>query len=643
MKKSLLSKVPVKKATKAYVSLAKRVNVERYLISAEIIKINGNATLVMYFYNISDVKNGSKKAAFRTFITYDDYITQNLYTNKWKTGCLMNLLYYHWYKYCIIADNKSSDIIKKFLKTNNEPLQEIASLQEKIMAKRLFKKHQIIIDKIDKQMEKVPELPEDFYTWIDETVLLKSRYIYYTYKPGKKKLDGYCTHCKTDVTVEGPKHNKTGICPHCGSPVTFKAIGKSHNVSDYAEAVIIQKVDDGIIARYFKLYKNYYDHYKEPTLSCNEMTRDFYDKAGEIRMYEWLKFMQTREYRWCNGRYKYGYNNAILYKSNLDEVLSNTVFKYSAIKKYAEYKSSEGFDPYNYFTMYKKYPAIEYLVKLGLYKLVDIAICGYPYDYNTIMNMEGKTFKEVLNINKLQLATAKRINANIRELEVIKKAAAYNVTLTDEQIHLIAQFHHYDEILWVAQKYTTINRIIKYLKSQITETMRITDIYNDWRDYINNCKILQYKLSNEFVLFPKNLKDAHDIAYKLLKESRTQILNKAINKISHKLNKVYSWEYKNYLIVVPDSADAIIREGQILHHCVGTYVEKVAREESVILFLREKEKPEKPFYTIEVNPYSKEIMQCRGMSNTAMTEEIKNVVNKYFCQKLKPILSRQAA
>ena len=49
----------------------------------------------------------------------------------------------------------------------------------------------------------------------------------------------------------------------------------------------------------------------------------------------------------------------------------------------------------------------------------------------------------------------------------------------------------------------------------------------------------------------------------------------------------------------------IIKEGEQLHHCVGSserYWDRIERRESYVLFLRHTSDPDKPYYTLEVEP-----------------------------------------
>lgn len=79
--------------------------------------------------------------------------------------------------------------------------------------------------------------------------------------------------------------------------------------------------------------------------------------------------------------------------------------------------------------------------------------------------------------------------------------------------------------------------------------------------------------------------------------------------------------FKRSQLVEKKSGEEIKEEGRTLHHCVGTYVERVARGETMILFIRRIEKPAEPFYTMEFR--DGKVVQCRGKHNCAMTKEIK--------------------
>ena len=67
----------------------------------------------------------------------------------------------------------------------------------------------------------------------------------------------------------------------------------------------------------------------------------------------------------------------------------------------------------------------------------------------------------------------------------------------------------------------------------------------------------------------------------------------------------YEYENEEYKILVPDTMIDIVKEGRALHHCAGSserYFDRIESRETYICFLRRKEAPGIPFYTIEVEP-----------------------------------------
>ena len=94
------------------------------------------------------------------------------------------------------------------------------------------------------------------------------------------------------------------------------------------------------------------------------------------------------------------------------------------------------------------------------------------------------------------------------------------------------------------------------------------------------------------------------------------------------------------MVVVPNDLFSIKEEGHVLRHCVGTYVSKILEEESIILFIRKTEDPEKSFYTLEVK--EDQIKQCHGYRNKDMTKEVERFVEEYKKAVLQPIRLKQA-
>ena len=85
-----------------------------------------------------------------------------------------------------------------------------------------------------------------------------------------------------------------------------------------------------------------------------------------------------------------------------------------------------------------------------------------------------------------------------------------------------------------------------------------------------------------------------------------------------------------YIAIIAKSPAELIKEGDILHHCVGKmgYDQKFAREESLIFFIRNKETPNSPFVTIEYSIKNKKILQCYGDHNSQPQKEVFDYIHK---------------
>ena len=68
---------------------------------------------------------------------------------------------------------------------------------------------------------------------------------------------------------------------------------------------------------------------------------------------------------------------------------------------------------------------------------------------------------------------------------------------------------------------------------------------------------------------------------------------------------MYEYADENYTIIVPERIEDVFNEGNQLNHCVGNserYWDRIERRESYIMFLRKTADPDKPYYTLEVEP-----------------------------------------
>lgn len=77
----------------------------------------------------------------------------------------------------------------------------------------------------------------------------------------------------------------------------------------------------------------------------------------------------------------------------------------------------------------------------------------------------------------------------------------------------------------------------------------------------------------------------------------------------------FCYKDKDFEIIAPESGEEVIAEGRILDHCVGSYVDRIAKGETIILFMRKRSDPQKPFYTLNISPDGTRLIQAHGYKN----------------------------
>jgi hypothetical protein len=75
-----------------------------------------------------------------------------------------------------------------------------------------------------------------------------------------------------------------------------------------------------------------------------------------------------------------------------------------------------------------------------------------------------------------------------------------------------------------------------------------------------------------------------------------------------------SWQKGDWMAVIPENAEALAIEGERMHHCVGTYGERFAKGDTHIIFIRHKERLDKPVLTVEIDTRGR-MVQCYGFND----------------------------
>lgn len=265
-----------------------------------------------------------------------------------------------------------------------------------------------------------------------------------------------------------------------------------------------------------------------------------------------------------------------------------------------------------------------------------------------IMNREGTSPREILGLTKTQWKMYTKYGCSIDSVrngfneEADKRAInllAYVKTLEVEfgidkiRIFVEREFEYlYGKNPWripalrVAKQYNipekTLIRYI-YFECDVSQGLSTRDAIDQYEDYIRMTVEMGYE---RFDRYPKFLRTAHDIA---ARNYRIKLDEEQLKEWDERLegNKKFESVVGDYKVFPPEKPEDLVREGNVLGHCVGSYVDKVRKGISTILFLRERQDLECPLVTIEVR--DKRIVQARGKMNNPPTQDQKQAVKKF--------------
>ncbi|MCL2106428.1 MAG: PcfJ domain-containing protein [Oscillospiraceae bacterium] len=638
-----------------------------YILRTAVRNIAGQRVLAVYLYDRQAAAQGDTAPCYTVFQTRRDYITaENMEGGalKWRSSCLDNLLGGWPRKQCAFYTQKDQERVIRFCELDEvSGLNALALLQARIMA--THRRERIIARerKIIETMERVPAKPRDLKGWIHREVL--PAYVIYTYRKGKKRLDGWCTSCRHDVKVEGARHNAEGHCPRCGRAVTFKPAGRVGKLYDRATAQVIQRTGGNeLLLRIFKAGKSYRP-YRGAKEDVWENARFFirWDDSGEISIEPYYDSYKGITTRWRPGE-RPGMSPWVrtfeqdacgsLYLRGLGEVLAGTPWQYSQMQAFYAH-DHEPLEVLPYLQRYVQRPFIEYLVKLGLYKLAQYAVYGSSRTHvDNTLNFRGRNPREILGVRLEDIPLLQSLDASPEQLTLLRALRGQGIR-AEESLLRWYEAHGVSEEGDILRplRYTTPFKLTRYIENQF-ERLREQkteygmpryreprNVLSEYRDYLGIGKALGYDLKNTFVLFPRDLRKAHDTATNLYRPKKDTYVEKAIGAAYPELTKQYGCSRGGFAVIAPQTAKEIVAEGHALRHCVGTYTERMARDEYAILFLRRTADLNAPFVTLRVK--DGRLVENRGLQNGDPPADAQKFLKRWERDVLQSAPARMAA
>lgn len=646
MQKKELLKLPMMKVTEEMRKAAEETRTYSYWRNPNIIgpkyqkyyrakKTGGVLEIAIFTWG--RIVAGENEPTYRVFLHDGKYDTWETEAEKWRTANIEHLWDFrekseeekaaygtHWYK------EHDRKLIVDF--TGSEK-QDIHSA---VLEWQQYKKHRGETEVIDAAMSLIPDIPKDFEKWAFTDAV--PQYMYYEY--GKRI--GLCTCCgKHHELKEQPKYGKEGICPGCKRKVQYRTYKKKGRIHDWEYAALIQKIPGGYVLRFFALNQLIEQGTRSYGGMSEKIRITYNEQWNRQAIYSYHRYKMTNKIRWCNG---YEYLSAYggrkeeercrLYPRNLRKILKGSKLEYSGMPEFA--RTGIEFYQQDFIDKAKEYAGIEKLIKAEFYNLTNSCI---SYGIRAPIDLYQKRVKKVLGLTGEYYNLIRDKDPTWREYEVTEQCQDVGIRATWEQIQRMAQ---YARNFAIYMRHSTPHKMLKYiegLKSEGPCAMRNQEV-NNYHDYLQLAAGLGYNLDDDWILYPKNLKERHDQLTEEQNERKVELEKESDDKKDRKLKRTikrkgwtrYEMETEKLLIRLPECAHEIRKEGNAQHHCVATYMDRMVAGETCILFIRKKEDPDKSYYTVEVK--DDEVIQVRGKYNAAPSEDVEEFM-KIFKRNLR--------
>lgn len=623
-----------------------------YIIRTAVRNIAGQRILVLYIYQRESILAGSIKPRWVMFHSRDDFATLSFREDAkatWQCSTLGSLDRIGGFdSKCAFYRQQDESRVARFCKCERGAISMLGYLQRLISYRkeleRKWKKQRAIIDR----MKYVPVLPRDLKGFIHREVM--PQYIFYDYQ---RKAPGhaYCTACRHEVRIAAAKHNTSGLCPRCKKKITFKCRGRRGRIFDRETVQVLQKAEgNGLVLRIIKVYRSFADSDIPNHFEIWENARQFItlSSSGQCSVDAYYYHYKAGYdlTPWCNGyrpvfdRWKYNFTadmSGVLYQRNLSDTLKDTPWAYSQLEAFSGIASFSGVA--TFLSAYIKRPKIEHLIKMKLYRLVSgIIYGGYSYSALQAININGENMRAILGIDRPYFPLLRELNPSIDQLHLIRQLLQADHKPSTEQIKwFIASKISNADAAKELLAHMSVHKLQRYVEQQFApedeaalkrvDYYKMNTLITDYHDYLCMCKELQYDVKNSFILFPRELKAAHDSVAKTLKDKRTAEHEKAIAGSFDEWQKRYQYQSKELMMIPPHSAKEIVDEGAALHHCVRLYVKNVAEKKSVILFVRSVDEPDKSLCTVEVK--DGQVTQARGFDNEEPPAQITAFIEQW--------------
>jgi hypothetical protein len=232
--------------------------------------------------------------------------------------------------------------------------------------------------------------------------------------------------------------------------------------------------------------------------------------------------------------------------------------------------------------------------------------------------------KEILDSNDLNDIDNKTFDTVLDFLQEIKSKTWYNQLYAREALETTTKVYSREvmiNMIPTIKKFVDVEKTceIMYSNYSYTSTVLATRLYVD---YIRTVNLLgaSSTMRPHFKTFD-DIKRMHDDAAMAYNVQKDKIENK---KFCSHIPKWKEWEWnsddENFVVVCPLLPKDLATEGIELHHCVKSYIQRVAEGTTNIMFIRKRDEKNVPFFTVEITNDGS-IQQVHGFANRNASTE----------------------
>lgn len=500
-------------------------------------------------------------------------------------------------------------------------------------------------EKMKKILESLPKEDPKLDDWIREECVIPAFIIY-----NSKTDAAVCTRCGStnlNGTIYKGMHGEGIRCPECEAEVQLlsEGLGRAGR-SDFFRLLTWDRKGKTVYGRLYEIEASF-ERPGPPALHkwlsalyiVNARERSYYKHKPECyyASENWERYKTFNipappggmGYCWTT-KYTFTYMKV----DGLEDVFRKSDLKYLWIPGWCDHMPPEEMVRYIGYGMRQQ--SIELMVKAGFTALVMERLKGRKN--GNIVNWQGKSLERILRLPKRHVRKMQQMNACTRDLQVFRKMTEEEREIVSalmiEELSGYVRYGDMDALRKRIGKLTPYLKWLKYMDMQVTDKTGI----REWFDYIEACEKLGRDIHRNRILFPEDLKEAHDRAVEDVAAKEDQERTAAIRA------KARIEEFrKDCLMILPgDSQMKLNIESAFLHHCVKTYGDKIARGKCWIWFVRKADDKDTPYYTLETD-LDGNMKQCRGMCNKGMTEDVKLFVEQFTTHLQKEIRKERTA